>query len=47
MPSGGTTRLGRESGPRSFGVLPFAMWLRKQERLCLEKKGERTLAGGP
>ena len=23
----------------SFGVLPFAMWFRQQERLCLEEKG--------
>ena len=28
-----------EWGPRGFGVLPFATWLRKQERLCLEEKG--------
>ena len=35
----GTTQLGRESGPHGFGVLPFATWLRKQERLCLEEKG--------
>ena len=27
-------------------MLPFATWLRNQERLCLEEKGERTLAGG-
>ena len=35
----GTPWLGRELGPRGFGVLPFATWLRKQERLCLEEKG--------
>ena len=23
----------------SFEVLPFTMWIRKQERLCLEEKG--------
>ena len=28
-----------ESGPRGFGVLPLATWLRKQKRLCLEEKG--------
>ena len=33
-------------GPCGFGVLLFATWLRNQERLCLEEKGERTLAGG-
>ena len=26
-------------GPHSFGVLPFATWLRKQERPCWEEKG--------
>ena len=34
-----TTRLWQELGPRGFEVLPFAIWLRKQERLCLEGKG--------
>ena len=24
-----------------FGVLPFATWLRQQERLCLEGKGRK------
>ena len=33
------TQLWQRLGPRGFGVLPFAMWLRQQERLCLEEKG--------
>ena len=37
-----TMQLERELGPCGFGVLPFATWLRWQERLCLEEKGERT-----
>ena len=35
----GTPWLWRESGPRGFGVLLFATWLRQQERLCWEEKG--------
>ena len=34
----GTTQLWQR-GPRGFGVPPFVMQLRKQERLCLEEKG--------
>ena len=30
-----------ELGPGGLGVLPFAMWLRQQERLCLEEKGRK------
>ena len=37
----GTPWLGQELGPRSFGVLPFAMQPRKQERLCREEKGRK------
>ena len=37
----GNTRLGQELGPRGFGVLSFATWLRQQERLCLEEKGRK------
>ena len=42
-------------GPHSFGggwdrvalgFSLFATWLRQQEILCLEERGERTLAGG-
>ena len=39
----GTTWLERELGPRGFGVLPFATWLRKQERLCPRRKGAKGL----
>ena len=35
----GPRSFGERGEPRVFGVLPFAMWLRKQERLCLEEKG--------
>ena len=31
----------------SFEVLPFTMWIRKQERHPGKKRGETTLAGGP
>ena len=34
-------RFWQRLGPRGFGVLPFATWLRKQERLCLEEKGRK------
>ena len=30
-------------GPSSIGVLPFAMWLRKQERPCREGEGWKGL----
>ena len=29
------------TGPCGFGVLPFATWLRKQERPCWEEKGRK------
>ena len=32
------TQLWQRLGPRGFGVLPFATWLRQQEKLCLEEK---------
>ena len=38
----GTTWLWQESRPLGFGVLPFAMWLRQQERLP-RRKGEKGL----
>ena len=41
--SGGTTQLGLELGPHGFVLLPFATWLRQQERLRLEEKGEKGL----
>ena len=34
-------------GHHGFGLLPFAMWLREQERPCWEERGEKTLADGP
>ena len=37
-----TTRLERELGPHDFGLLPFAIRLRKQERLP-GRKGEKGL----
>ena len=30
----------------ALGFSLFATWLRQQEILCLEERGERTLAGG-
>ena len=39
IPGVGTLWLWQMLGPHGFGVLPFAMWLRQQERLCLEEKG--------
>ena len=32
---------GEERGPRGFGVLLFATWLRQQERLCGQEKGRK------
>ena len=38
---GRTMQLLQRLGPHSFWVLPFAMWLRQQERLCWEEMGRK------
>ena len=42
----GAMQLGQELGPHSFGVLPFATWLRQQETLPGRKREKGLLLVG-